>query len=207
MSADPIATIDACIAEQGVDTEASGWRTRLAGPPDCEFNPERTYLWQLETSHGPITVTLRPDAAPRHVASTIYLTRLGFYDGLSFHRVLPGFMAQGGCPRGDGFGGPGYQIPCECHQEDFRCHFRGSLSMAHGGRDTGGSQFFLTFVRTPHLDGKHTAFGRVVEGTEVLNNLQRINPDGDGPKAEPDKIVKAEVIRKRDHEYQPNKVN
>jgi len=114
-------------------------------------------------------------------------------------------MAQGGCPDGTGSGGPGYNIPCECHQDNYRRHFRGSLSMAHAGRDTGGSQFFLTFKRTAHLDGRHTVFGRVVEGLDVLAALQRRNPQ-QGGQPEPDRIVKAEVVRKRDHEYKPTKV-
>ena len=115
-------------------------------------------------------------------------------------------MAQGGCPDGTGSGGPGYNIPCECYREVHRNHFRGTLSMAHAGRDTGGSQFFLTFKRTPHLDGKHTVFGRVVEGLDVLVKLQRRDPSQRGALPEPDKIVKAEVLRKRDHAYKPTKV-
>ena len=131
--------------------------------------------------------------------------RDGFYDGLTFHRVLPGFMAQAGCPNGTGTGGPGYQIPCECQQENHRDHFRGTLSMAHAGKDTGGSQFFLTFRRTAHLDGRHTVFGRVIDGLDVLAKLQRRDPQRPG-QPEPDTIVKAEVLRKRDHEYVPTKV-
>jgi cyclophilin family peptidyl-prolyl cis-trans isomerase len=138
------------------------------------------------------------------------LVETKFYDGKTFHRVLPGFMAQGGDPQGDGSGGPGYEIPCECYRDDHRLHFQGSLSMAHAGKDTGGSQFFITFRRTPHLDGKHTAFGRVIEGMDVLPKLQRRNPDLSGPGAPPlpvpDKIISATVVRKRDHEYVPTKV-
>src|SRR5690606_2930191 len=123
-----------------------------------------------------------------------------FYDGLTFHRVLPHFMAQGGDPNGDGSGGPGYEIPCECYKPEARMHFRGSLSMAHAGRDTGGSQFFITFLPTAHLNGRHTVFGRVIEGLDVLDQLQRRDPES-ASAPEPDKIVKAEVLRKRDHEY------
>jgi cyclophilin family peptidyl-prolyl cis-trans isomerase len=114
------------------------------------------------------------------------------------------FMAQGGDPTGTGTGGPGYTIPCECYRPDFRVHFRGSLSMAHAGRDTGGSQFFLTFRPTRHLDGQHTVFGRVVKGMDVLAKIQRRDPDNpQGP--EPDKIVEAKVVRKRSHPYEPKK--
>jgi cyclophilin family peptidyl-prolyl cis-trans isomerase len=113
-------------------------------------------------------------------------------------------MAQGGDPQGNGTGGPGYSIACECYRPDYRRHFRGSLSMAHAGRDTGGSQFFLTFVPTDMLNGKHTVFGRIVEGIDVLAKLQRIDPEH--PKGEkPDTIEKATVVRKRKHDYVPNK--
>jgi cyclophilin family peptidyl-prolyl cis-trans isomerase len=158
---------------------------------------------KLQTTKGDIVLELFENEAPNAVANFISLVEKGFYDGLPFHRVLPGFMAQGGCPRGDGTGGPGYHIACECHEPNFRRHFRGSLSMAHAGRDTGGSQFFLTFVRTAHLDGQHTAFGRVVEGMDVLGRLLRIDPSRPGPHPTPDKIIKATVVRKRPHEYRP----
>ena len=136
----------------------------------------------------------------------IYLVQRGFYDGLTFHRVLPGFMAQGGDPKGDGTGGPGYSIPCECFQPNHRLHFRGSLSMAKSQNpDTGGSQFFITFLPTRQLDGKHTVFGRVIGGMDVLAKIQRRNPDDKDP-PRPDKILEAKVIRKRPHEYVPQKM-
>ena len=160
---------------------------------------------KLETSKGTIVIELLENEAPQTVGNFVNLVETKSYDGKTFHRVLSGFMAQGGDPTGDGTGGPGYQIPCECYREDHRLHFRGTLSMAHAGKDTGGSQFFLTFRRTPHLDGKHTVFGRVVEGMEVLAKLQRRNPEARTP-PEPDKIVTASVLRKREHEYQPTKV-
>jgi cyclophilin family peptidyl-prolyl cis-trans isomerase len=157
----------------------------------------------LKTSKGEIVVELFENEAPNTVANFISLVEGGTYNGLVFHRVLPGFMAQGGDPAGDGSGGPGYNIPCECYEEGHRLHFRGSLSMANTGeRDTGGSQFFLTFVPTTHLDGKHTVFGRVVEGMDVLAKLQRIDPEKPGTER-PDKIVEATVVRKRPHEYKP----
>ncbi|MEO8498045.1 MAG: peptidylprolyl isomerase [Planctomycetota bacterium] len=161
---------------------------------------------KFETSKGNLVIELYENEAPGAVGNFVSLVESGYYNGLTFHRVLPGFMAQGGCPDGTGGGGPGYEIPCECYRDDHRKHFRGTLSMAHAGRDTGGSQFFLTFKRTPHLDGKHTVFGRVVEGFDVLAKLQRRDPSQRGELPEPDKIVKAEVLRKRDHEYKPTKV-
>jgi cyclophilin family peptidyl-prolyl cis-trans isomerase len=156
---------------------------------------------KFTTSKGPVVFELFENEAPNTVANFISLVEKKYYDGLTFHRVLPNFMAQGGCPDGTGSGGPGYNIPCECHEKVHRKHFRGSLSMAHAGRDTGGSQFFLNFVPTQHLDGKHTVFGRAISGFDVLSKLQRRNPGAAGPA--PDKIVKAEVVRKREHEYKP----
>jgi cyclophilin family peptidyl-prolyl cis-trans isomerase len=161
---------------------------------------------RITTNKGEMLVELFENEAPETVANFISLVEKGFYNDLTFHRVLPQFMAQGGCPLGDGTGGPGYQIFCECTKDDYRKHFRGTLSMAHSGPNTGGSQFFLTFVPTSHLNGRHTAFGRVIEGLDVLSKLQRIDPDDTGTKPDPDKMLKVEVVRKREHDYQPNKV-
>ena len=160
---------------------------------------------KLTTTAGEITVELFENEAPNTVANFLSLVAKGFYDGTPFHRVIGGFMAQGGDPTGTGGGGPGHAIACECGAPGARLHFRGTLSMAHAGKDTGGSQFFLTFRPTEHLDGKHTVFGRVIAGDEVLARLARTQ-DGEGrpvPGVQPDKIVKAEVIRKRDHPYEP----
>lgn len=160
---------------------------------------------KLETTKGDIVLELFEDQAPDTVGNFVSLVEKGFYNGTPFHRVLKNFMAQGGDPKGDGTGGPGYQIFCECYKEDYRRHFRGSLSMAHSGRDTGGSQFFLTFRPTSHLNGRHTCFGRIIEGMDVLARLQRIDPEAPS-NAQPDKIVTATVLRKRDHGYAPKKV-
>jgi cyclophilin family peptidyl-prolyl cis-trans isomerase len=159
---------------------------------------------KIETTKGPIVVELFENEAPNTVANFIELVEAGFYDGTPFHRVIGGFMAQGGDPTGTGTGGPGHVIPCECYGPDARKHFLGSLSMAHAGKDTGGSQFFLTFRPTEHLDGRHTVFGRIVEGFEVLPKLVRT--EGPFAGSPPDQIVKAEVLRKRDHEYNPKKM-
>jgi cyclophilin family peptidyl-prolyl cis-trans isomerase len=158
---------------------------------------------KLETTQGDIVLELFENEAPNTTANFISLVESKFYDGLTFHRVIRGFMAQGGDPNGDGSGGPGYTIHDECRQENHRNHFRGSLSMAKTSQpDTGGSQFFITFRPTPHLDGKHTVFGRVVDGMRVLAKLQRTEgvPGAPGP---PDKILKATVLRKRAHPYKP----
>ena len=158
----------------------------------------------LKTTKGDITIELFGNEAPNTVANFVALVDKKFYDGLPFHRVLHGFMAQGGDPKGNGSGGPGYTIPCECYSENHRNHFRGTLSMAHAGKDTGGSQFFLTFRPTAHLNGKHTVFGRVIEGFDVITKLKQRDPEQQGVDAvEPDKILEAKVLRKRDHEYKP----
>jgi cyclophilin family peptidyl-prolyl cis-trans isomerase len=157
----------------------------------------------LKTSKGDILIELYEDEAPNTVANFVNLVEKKFYNGIVFHRVLEDFMAQGGDPTGKGSGGPGYSIPCECYKDNARKHAKGSLSMAHAGRDTGGSQFFLTFRATQHLDGKHTVFGQVIKGIEVLDKLQRIDPNNPDPEVKADKIVEATVVRKRDHKYEP----
>ena len=157
----------------------------------------------IKTTAGDIIVELFEEEAPNTVANFISLVEKGFYNGLTFHRVLPGFMAQGGDPNGNGTGGPGYCIPCECQKPDARKHFRGTLSMAHAGKDTGGSQFFITFVPTKSLDGVHTAFGRVVKGFDVLAKIQRIDPEQPVPGVVPTKIVEMKVLQKREHPYVP----
>jgi cyclophilin family peptidyl-prolyl cis-trans isomerase len=160
---------------------------------------------KLDTTAGDLVVELFENEAPNTVANFLSLVEKGFYDGTPFHRVIPGFMAQGGDPTGTGTGGPGHMIACECGNPDARMHFRGTLSMAHAGKDTGGSQFFLTFRPTDHLDEKHTVFGRVIAGNDVLARLARTqDPEGQPvPGVQPDKIEKAEVIRKRGHAYVP----
>jgi hypothetical protein len=160
---------------------------------------------RIKTSAGDLVVELFENEAPNTVANFVSLVEKGYYAGTPFHRVIPEFMAQGGDPTGRGSGGPGYAIPCETGDPHARKHFRGSLSMAHGGKDTGGSQFFLTFRPTEHLDGKHTVFGRVIEGFDVLPKIQRTqSPDGRPiPGIKPDTILTAEVVRKRDHDYAP----
>ncbi|MFM8290664.1 MAG: peptidylprolyl isomerase [Planctomycetia bacterium] len=160
---------------------------------------------KLTTSQGEIIVELFENEAPNTVANFVNLVEKGYYAGTPFHRVIGGFMAQGGDPTGTGTGGPGYTIACECDAPGARKHFLGTLSMAHAGKDTGGSQFFLTFRPTEHLDGKHTVFGRVIEGFDVLPKLMRTQ-DEQGrsvPGIKPDVIVKAEVVRKRPHPYEP----
>ena len=183
--------IDGFIAEQKVDTSSGRWRTSLSKPPTATFDPDAKYFWDLETNVGNITVRLMPEVAPAHVASTIYLTRLGFYDGLKFHRVISEFMAQGGCPLGTGTGGPGYEYGGE-FSPNVKHDRPGLLSMANAGPGTDGSQFFLTFVPTPWLDGKHTIFGEVVDGMPAVEALEARGSQS-GQTSEPLAITKATV--------------
>jgi peptidyl-prolyl cis-trans isomerase B (cyclophilin B) len=125
----------------------------------------------FETDRGPIKIELYPDKAPLTVANFVNLARRGFYDGLSFHRVIPDFMIQGGCPQGTGTGGPGYKFEDEANNG--LGHERGVLSMANAGPATNGSQFFITHVATTWLDGKHTVFGKVVEGLDAVDKVQQ----------------------------------
>ena len=139
---------------------------------------------EIHTAKGLMKVEFYEKDAPNTVNNFTDLSKKGFYDGLTFHRVLPDFVIQGGCPQGTGVGGPGYKIDCELDGEN-QFHDKGVLSMAHAGRNTGGSQFFICHSRnnTSHLDGNHTCFGKVVEGLEVIDEIN-----------EGDKIEKIVVI-------------
>ena len=129
---------------------------------------------KIHTEKGIMKVDLYEDDAPNTVDNFIKLSKSGFYNGLTFHRVIPDFVIQGGCPEGTGGGGPGYNIKCEL-DGDNQYHDRGVLSMAHAGRDTGGSQFFICHSRdnTGHLDKNHTCFGKVVEGLDIIDEIQQ----------------------------------
>lgn len=128
----------------------------------------------IETSKGTMVLELFDDDAPGTVENFIKLSNSGFYNGISFHRVIPDFVIQGGCPKGDGTGGPGYKIPCELNGKK-QYHDRGVISMAHAGRNTGGSQFFICHSRrnTAHLDRNHTVFGKVIENVEVVDLIRQ----------------------------------
>ena len=128
----------------------------------------------IKTDKGDMIAELYPDETPQTVANFVELAKSGFYDGLNFHRVIPNFVIQGGCPYGNGVGGPGWRIKCECVGQK-RKHNRGSLSMAHAGRDTGGSQFFVCHNPQPHLDGVHTIFGELIddESKSVLDAIRQ----------------------------------
>ena len=136
----------------------------------------------METEKGVMKIELYPDEAPGTVKNFTDLIKKGFYDGLTFHRVIDNFVIQGGCPHGTGTGGPGYKIKCEVEGNPHK-HLRGSLSMAHAGRDTGGSQFFICHSPQTHLDGNHTVFGRVIEGLDIVDEIRK-----------GDKMVKLTVV-------------
>ena len=155
----------------------------------------------IKTNKGDITIELFEDNAPNTVANFISLVKMGFYKDIPFHRVLPGFMAQGG-------GECGYCIDCERLKKDLvqRKHFRGSISMARTSMpDTGGSQFFQMFQPKGYLNGEYTVFGRIIDGIEVLADIQRIDPDDEVITVEPDMILEAKVLRDRGHVYEPVK--
>jgi cyclophilin family peptidyl-prolyl cis-trans isomerase len=145
----------------------------------------------LHTNHGAIELELFDDDAPKTVDNFVKLSKDGFYDGITFHRVIPDFMIQGGCPRGDGTGGPGYQFEDEPNEHRVA---RGALAMANSGPDTNGSQFFIvTTDAAPWLDGKHTVFGRVASGMDVVDEISGVDRDGSDRPREPVTIDRVEL--------------
>ncbi len=188
---DPVEAIEDFIAGQTIDKTDPRWKTRLPKPPMVAFD-DRSYFWDLDTTVGKISIRLMPDVAPMHVGSTIYLTQLGFYDGTVFHRVIPNFMAQGGDPLGNGRGSPGFRYDGEFDPK-VRHDRPGLLSMANAGPGTDGSQFFITFVPTPHLDDRHTIFGEVVEGMDAVKQLEAWRRRGSEHVNDPLVIEKAEI--------------
>jgi len=187
-----IKSVDNFISQQNIDKSQPDWKTKLPKPEQVSFSQNKHYFWDLETNQGLLSIRLFADTAPMHVSSTIYLTELGFYDGLLFHRVIPGFMAQGGDPLGNGRGNPGYRYQGEfdgntSHNE------AGILSMANAGPGTDGSQFFITFGPTPFLDGRHTVFGETVAGLDdTLAKIEKLGARSGRTQSEI-KIIKASI--------------
>lgn len=144
-------------------------------PPEMMIDPEKSYTAIFKTEKGDVTIELFADKAPVTVNSFVFLAREGYYDGTTFHRVIEDFMAQGGDVTGTGRGGPGYQFEDE-FDPDLKHDKEGTLSMANAGPGTNGSQFFITFGPTPWLDGKHTVFGRVVDGMDVVKSIRLRDP-------------------------------
>jgi peptidylprolyl isomerase len=158
----------------------------LAGPAMAQTKGDLENMLYLETAHGRITIKLRPDLAPNHVARIKELARQKFYDGTPSHRVIPGFMAQGGDPTGTGTGGSGKKLKAEFSKEPFK---RGTLGMARSqSPDSGDSQFFICFDRASHLDGQYTVWGEVSEGMDVVDKLAKGEPP-----SKPDKIITMRV--------------
>jgi cyclophilin family peptidyl-prolyl cis-trans isomerase len=159
-------------------------------PPEMALKPSHDYHANLVTEKGTVRIKLFAEDAPQTVNNFVFLAREGYFDGTTFHRVIEGFMAQGGDPTGTGAGGPGYSIRDEFHP-DLRHDRPGVLSMANRGPNTGGSQFFITHVATPWLDDRHAVFGKVVEGMEVVNSIRERDPQSD---REPgDRIERVEI--------------
>jgi peptidyl-prolyl cis-trans isomerase B (cyclophilin B) len=140
--------------------------------PGMTLDAEKTYAATVKTNRGDIELELFAAEAPKTVNNFVFLARDGYYDGLTFHRVIPGFVAQGGCPHGNGTGGPGYTFEDETKGNSHK-HESGSLSMANAGPNTNGSQFFICHEPQPHLDGRHTVFGKVTEGMDVVLGLEQ----------------------------------
>jgi peptidyl-prolyl cis-trans isomerase B (cyclophilin B) len=143
--------------------------------PSGSLDTSKQYTARIKTAKGDIVVELHADRAPLTVENFVNLSRSGFYDGTTFHRVIPGFMAQGGDPTGTGMGGPGYQFRDEFHPT-LRHDAPGVLSMANAGPGTNGSQFFITYAPTPHLDNRHSVFGHVTEGMDVVQAIRPRDP-------------------------------
>jgi peptidyl-prolyl cis-trans isomerase B (cyclophilin B) len=141
-------------------------------PPAMQIDPKKSYSATIETSRGTIELELYPQHAPKTVNNFVFLAREGYYDGVSFHRVISNFMIQGGDPTGTGRGGPGYRFEDEVRNNPLR-HETGVISMANAGPNTNGSQFFITHSPQPHLDGKHTVFGKVTQGQEVVDAIRQ----------------------------------
>ena len=145
---------------------------QYSAPPDMQIDTDTTYRATISTNRGDIILDLYPEHAPKTVNNFVSLARDGFYDGLTFHRVIPNFMIQGGDPNGTGTGGPGYRFEDETQGNPLR-HETGVISMANAGPNTNGSQFFITHAPQPHLDGRHTVFGKVVEGQDIVDTVQQ----------------------------------
>ena len=159
--------------------------------PELTIDPDKKYTAIIETEKGTFRIQLRPDLAIQTVNSFVFLAREGYYDGVTFHRVLPGFMAQGGDPTGTGSGGPGYPLPAEF--SDTR-YVRGTVGMARtADPDSGGSQFFITFGEQPNLNGQYTVFGEITEGMDVVDSLSPRDPDTDSNNPPGDVIISIKI--------------
>ena len=167
---------------------------QYSAPPPMTIDPKKKYSATMETTLGTITLDLDPSVAPQHVNSFVFLAREGFYDGVIFHRVIPGFMIQGGDPTGTGSGGPGYRVKAEFNPTH---HARGVLSMARtSDPNSAGSQFFIMHDDSPHLDNQYTAFGKVTSGIEVVDKIATLPVGAQDRPKNPPKITKVTITEK-----------
>ena len=188
-----VKAIDAQIAKNAVDKKDPAWKTKLKLPTLVKFDPAKSYYARMVTNKGTMLIKFKPDVAPFHVTNFIYLARQGFYDGTKFHRVMKGFMAQGGDPLGNGTGGPGYGFNLEVSPKALH-NAPGVLSTANTGQPgSDGSQFFIMFNAYPQLDGHYSVFGQVEEGMETLKAIEAVANPGDGPPTEPVLLSKVTI--------------
>jgi peptidylprolyl isomerase len=177
--ATPAAETNSNVAATAAPPAGSGAAAKktYSAPPPMTIDTTRNYTATITTAHGDIVIKLRPDLAPQTVNSFVFLAREGFYDGLTFHRVIPGFVAQGGDPKGDGTGGPGYTVPGE-FTDKVQFDKPGIVAMARPGNDVNGngSQFFITLAPAPNLNGQYTIFGEVVQGQDVVDKITPRDP-------------------------------
>ena len=174
--------------------DVSAKKKKYDKPPEMKIDPAKTYVATIDTDAGKMVAELDPKIAPQTVNSFVFLAREGFYEGTIFHRVIPGFMIQGGDPTGTGEGGPGYSLKAEFNDTK---HDRGVLSMARtADPDSAGSQFFVMHARAPHLDNKYTAFGKVTKGLEVIDKIVDAARDANDRPEKPVKIKKITIEEK-----------
>jgi cyclophilin family peptidyl-prolyl cis-trans isomerase len=179
--------------DSSTDTEMEAVAMSWSKPPEMQIDPSKRYEAILHTEKGDVRIELFAEEAPVTVNNFVFLAREGYYDGVTFHRVLPGFMAQTGDPTGTGSGGPGYKFRDEFHP-GLNHNSVGMVSMANAGANTNGSQFFITYVPTSHLNNRHSVFGKVIEGMDAVKALTPRNP-AENPAAPPgDKILSVEII-------------
>lgn len=163
-------------------------------PPAMQIDPAKQYLAIMHTEKGDVQIELFAAQAPKTVNNFVFLARDGFYNGTTFHRVIRDFMVQGGDPKGTGTGGPGYRFDDEASALTLKHDRPGILSMANAGPNTNGSQFFITHVPTPHLNGKHAVFGRVISGMDVVNSIRERDPGRD-PRSG-DKLLSVDIVER-----------
>jgi cyclophilin family peptidyl-prolyl cis-trans isomerase len=181
----PSATAPATAPQSTPEVKKMQW----SSPPEMTIDTNKKYTAVIETEKGELVIELFAKDVPRTVNNFVFLSRQGFYDGTTFHRVIPDFMAQGGDPTGTGAGGPGYRFDDEFTDHT---HVTGAVSMANSGPNTNGSQFFITYEPTHWLDGHHTVFGQLVEGMDVLKSLTPRDPS-QNPQFPGDKIIKVTI--------------